>query len=72
MRQSTRIGTVTLAAAFALSALAAPAAAIGPISVDGTVNALNDTKVCAPGLKAAGLGLEIPIASPQTSACAQS
>ncbi|MFC5826326.1 hypothetical protein [Nonomuraea insulae] len=71
MRQSTRVSAVTLAAALALSALAAPAAAHGPISIDGTVNALNDTKLCAPGVKAAGIGVEIPIASPQTATCTQ-
>ncbi|MFB4278146.1 hypothetical protein ACBJ59_22840 [Nonomuraea sp. MTCD27] len=71
MRHPIRITTVALAGAFALSALAAPAVAHVPHDVKGTVDVLNNAKVCVPGLDAAGIGVQVPIASPESANCTQ-
>ncbi|MGR6920261.1 hypothetical protein ACU635_39020 [[Actinomadura] parvosata] len=77
MRRSARIVTLTLAGAFTLAALAGPAAANVPVGVDTSVNTLNGNsllnanKVQACGIKAAGIGLDVPIASSESAGCAQ-
>ncbi|MCF6476688.1 hypothetical protein FAF44_51430 [Nonomuraea sp. MG754425] len=79
MRSSTRIATITLAGALALAALAAPAAAVVPGGIDGVVNALNGNSalngnkvpICLSGVDAAGVGVKVPVGSPQTAGCTQ-
>ncbi|WP_043625691.1 hypothetical protein [Nonomuraea candida] len=74
MRHSTRITAIALAGAFALATLAAPASAtILPAGVDTDVSAFNGNRfpVCVPGLKAAGVGVAVPIGSSEQSGCIQ-
>ncbi|GAA3689398.1 hypothetical protein GCM10022224_063560 [Nonomuraea antimicrobica] len=68
------LARLTIAAAaggLALGALTAPASAHIPSGIDSTVGVLNNAKLCVPGLEAAGVGVKVPIASPQNASCVQ-
>ncbi|MEV0388433.1 hypothetical protein [Nonomuraea sp. NPDC050643] len=73
MHYSTRITTVALAGALALSALAMPAAA-SPGSTEGNVSVADNLTaklpVCVPNPTANVLGVQVPVGSAQSATCA--
>ncbi|UBU18135.1 hypothetical protein [Nonomuraea gerenzanensis] len=73
MRHSTRIATITLAGAFALAAVAGPAAATVPGGIDALNgnSVLNDNNVCVQDVEAAAIGVKVPIVSSESAGCVQ-